>query len=218
MVHLVTDSTPAVPQKRANEITGSLKPWKAASEKHCCVCDSANAEVRRLHPDCSHRTPTRHSVKMLVLQEATDGEIRLSSLSCQRWCNSAHQSLKTVFIPQLVLWLESTRKVLWNVNTFEQPTCRKRSYTLSVFFSPSLLNYFASIYSNQAAAQIFVHALVASGIDFYNSLLWPSLTRLFWGCNMFCIQQVLQAWQHLIASLPAPFSDSQYQTWLLLWF
>lgn len=238
MVHLVTDSIPAVPQKRAQEITGSLKPWKAASEKHCCVSmtppmQRSTGSIQTAPPP---PPPLRHSVKMFMHQESTDGEIRLHQVWVVRddiivFTSPLKQCLPP---PQLILWLESTRKVLWKYFwTFRHlnnlPVGRVitlcvipvgRGITLCQFSSssPSLLNYFASIYSNQAAAQIFVHALVASGIDFCNSLLWPSLTGLFWGCNILWIQQVLQAWQHLIASLPAPFSDAQYPTWLLLWF
>lgn len=200
-----------------------------------CVYDTSNAEEHRLNPNCPHQPPTCHRVKMLMDQESTDAEIRLYQVWVVRDDVTVFTSpLKQCLPPQLILWLESTRKVLWKFFwTFEHlnnlPVGRVitlcvipvgRGITLCQFSSssPSLLNYFASIYSNQAAAQIFVHALVASGIDFCNSLLWPSLTGLFWGCNILWIQQVLQAWQHLIASLPAPFSDSQYQTWLLLWF
>lgn len=75
------------------------------------------------------------SVKMLVHQEATDGKIGLYQVSVVReWHDSVQQSLKTAIVyPHLILWLESTRKIL----------CWK-CYTLSVLLLPSssLMNFF----------------------------------------------------------------------------
>lgn len=160
---------------------------------------------------------------MLVHQEATEEKIGLY----QAWGvgernNRVHQSLKTASVrPHLILWLESARKVLMKLNTpGHLHVGGRKSYNLSVFLvpSPSLMNFFTSIRSDQTAAEILIHTLVASRIDFCNSLLRPSLTKLFWGSDILWIQQVLQAWQHLTAWLPAPFRDSQYPAWLLLWF
>ena len=153
MVHLVTDSIPAVPQKRAQEITGSLKPWKAASEKHCCVSmtppmQRSTGSIQTAPPP---PPPLRHSVKMFMHQESTYGEIRLHQVWVVRDDIIVFTSpLKQCLPPpptNPVTWKykKSTVKVLLNFSTFEQPTCRKsnytlcnscrkRNYTLSVFF------------------------------------------------------------------------------------